>query len=286
MKIYYGIPQKYIDVTSKSLSLYDVNTQCIIINKNDLYRAYIFGDPLPGILKHIIVELNGIYTLYDSETNISIPYDINKYKLEQIHQKLIFTGGDINEEYEEQIMAVKFISPKAKVLELGANIGRNTLVIGSILENSSNLITFETSPIWANILKQNRDKNNMKFTIVNAALSKTPLYQKEWVCLPTPGDGFKPVSIVDYQYVLENFGKPDTLVADCEGSLLYIFQEFPEILHHVNLIIMENDYSRIEDKEFVDKCLIDNGFKCIYKQKLGPEFIRVCQDNFYETWCK
>ena len=53
----------------------------------------------------------------------------------------------MNEEYPEQVMSVLFFEPDDKVLELGSNIGRNTLVISSLLKDSSNLVTLETDSV-------------------------------------------------------------------------------------------------------------------------------------------
>jgi hypothetical protein len=290
MKIYYGIPNRYIDITNNVFLKCKINEEMLLIQKNDLMRAYMFGDPCHNIEKHILIELNGKYNLYDADTEITIKIDPTEEKLKQIHSKLNFVGGKLTEEYEEQIMAVKFIKPTAKVLEFGSNTGRNSLIIASILEDSRNLITLETGPQWAKILAENRDNNNFSFHIINAALSKTPLFQRGWTCLPAipAGEtGYTEVQTTDYQTIKNTFGKtPDTLVADCEGALYYIFSQFPEILDDINLIIMENDYSYIEHKNFVDQCLTEKGFKCIYQQKLELSQIRVCQNNFYETWSK
>jgi hypothetical protein len=43
----------------------------------------------------------------------------------------------------------------------------------------------------------------------------------------------------------------DTLVLDCEGAFYYILMDYPEILHGINLIIMENDYHSIDHKKYI-----------------------------------
>ena len=298
MKIYYGIPNKYIDITNTVISRCKINEETILIPKNDIQRAFLFTDPSFGVEKHILIELQGKYKLYDSDSEVVIKLNstnsnankLEEERLKELHSKLYFTGGDIKEEYQEQIMALKFIPPTAKVLELGSNIGRNSCIISMILEDSRNLITLETDPKSAKILNENRIGNNFSFQIINAALSKIPLFQKEWTCLPQIPQGaigYTPVETIDYESIKKIFGKtPDTLVADCEGALFYIFAQFPELLDDVNLIITENDYSFIENKQFVDRCMIEKGFKCIYKHELEAPHIRVCQNNFYETWIK
>ena len=63
-----------------------------------------------------------------------------------------------------------------KVLEIGGNIGRNTLVIASIL-NSSNLVTLECNLESCNQLNENKNLNKFSFFIENSALSAKKLIQ-------------------------------------------------------------------------------------------------------------
>ncbi len=132
MKIYYGIPNKYIDITNTVISRCKINEETILIPKNDIQRAFLFTDPSFGVEKHILIELQGKYKLYDSDSEVVIKLNSTnsqEERLKELHSKLYFTGGDIKEEYQEQIMALKFIPPTAKVLELGSNIGRNSCII-------------------------------------------------------------------------------------------------------------------------------------------------------------
>jgi hypothetical protein len=76
----------------------------------------------------------------------------------------------------------------------------------------------------------------------------------------------------------------NVLVADCEGSLYYILQEFPELLQgSMKTLIVENDYNDIEQKKFVDECFIKNNFRRVWSQRggWGP-----CSDFFWEVWQK
>lgn len=296
MQIFYGVPNYYINVTKLALEKC-LKEQTIFIPETDQERAALFGDPKPFFVKHIIIETYGGYKLYNREKiEIHVPDhilyadkvyqrggNIDEY-LDGLHNKLTFLGGSMIEEYPEQKMAARFIPADAKVLELGSNYGRNTLIISSVLNSSSQLVTCETSSEYAKILNENRKINNMNFKIVNAALSKIHLYQKGWECFPEKKDeSFTEVAIIDYlTLVKENFVF-DTLVADCEGALKYILRDFPEMLNDIKLIIMENDYNDILDKQFVDKCLRENNFKCVYSEGggWGP-----CKDYFFETWHK
>ena len=70
---------------------------------------------------------------------------------------------------------------------------------------------------------------------------------------------------------------------DCEGAFYYILMDMPEILENISLIIMENDYHRLEHKQYVDKVLLENNFLVDYVEEggWGP-----CYNNFYEVWKK
>lgn len=294
MRILYGVPNVYIDITDKVSLLCKIAENIFLIPKNDDIRARMFSDPCAGIEKHILIEQGGKFRLYDAEEKVVITLDnANEIenKLKEIQNKLQFVGGTLKDEYDEQIMTTRFIKPDAKVLELGSNIGRNTLVISSILNDSKNLVTLETDPKSVEILKQNRDLNKFSFNIINAALSKIPLFQKDWTCVPVVPEGvtgFTPVLTITYDEIKTVFGQNfDTLVADCEGGLYHVFGQFPEILKDLKLIIMENDFIDLNHKIFVDKCMIDNGFTCIYRKPFTAyKFTVLCQNNFYEVWMK
>ena len=59
MKIYYGIENFYIDVTEKVNQLcYHKDIDYIIIPKTDDERAQLFGDPIYGSVKHILIVIN------------------------------------------------------------------------------------------------------------------------------------------------------------------------------------------------------------------------------------
>jgi hypothetical protein len=55
----------------------------------------------------------------------------------------------------------------------------------------------------------------------------------------------------------------------------------PEILNNIKLIIMENDYKNIEEKNYIDDILKSNGFYIDYNEAggWGP-----CYDEFFQVW--
>jgi len=284
MKFYYGIENQYVDITTKVLDNCLVN-QTIAIPRGDVTRALIFGDPLPGILKHIKVinkindEINTL--IYDATQPIIIdyPYEYKKLsrqewwdqegcfitdkqqQLDNLHNYLKIEYGNIKEEYPEQLMAITYINPDDTVLEIGANIGRNTCIIAQILSDDKRLVTLECNPTHVEQLKVNRNKNGFNFFIESSALSKRPLIQRGWdtKVSETIPDGYFKVNTIDWSNLQLKYNLQfNTLVADCEGALYYILQDEPDFLKDFKKIIMENDYYDLSHKQYVDSNLLNH----------------------------
>jgi FkbM family methyltransferase len=209
-------------------------------------------------------------------------------KLKNIQYSLIIHHGSFNEELPEQKMAVRYLTGNEKVLEIGGNVGRNSLIIAKILNQNgnSNLVTLECDRGIANQLHENRTINNLNFVIVNAALSKRKLIQQGWNTKVSDvlEDGYKKVNIISFQQLISKYNiNFDTLVLDCEGAFYYILMDMPEILNNINLIIMENDYWDISHKNYIDDILKKNNFYVDYSESggWGP-----CYNNFFEVWKK
>ncbi len=295
IKIYYGILNNKIDVTNICFTTLNRNN-IITIPCNDLNRAYYFGDTLSGILKSIFISYNDkieqyedIYTikinLTENTINVVNKYDID-FKTLNIHSKLKINYGSFNEELPEQKMVVRYLSGKEKVLEIGGNIGRNSLVIASILQDQKNLVTLESDMDIAKQLQENRDNNNYSFYIENSALSNKKMIQREWDTKVSDVliNGWKWVNTITFTELKNKYNiEFDTLVLDCEGAFYYILQDMPEILNGINLIIMENDYWDINHKLEINRVLLENNFYVDYIESggWGP-----CYNNFYEVWKK
>jgi FkbM family methyltransferase len=194
----------------------------------------------------------------------------------------------MHDEYPEQLLAMKFIKPENKVLEIGGNIGRNTLVIGSILNNPKNLVSLESDPDNAQILRHNLFINKIGAFVEASALSQQKLIQKGWNTIPlfesTIPEGWKEVSTITMDDLIKKYDiNFDTLVADCEGALFHILKDDPSVLTNIKMIILENDFQDITEKEFVNQVFEMYGFKCIYAEAggWGP-----CYNFFYEVWQK
>jgi FkbM family methyltransferase len=296
MKIYYGDINTKIDVTA--ICLYKLcNNNIITIPSGDSNRTYYFSDPLYGVLKKIYVISNKNVTECNSNCLIKINLIDNvitlkdnndtttDVKISIIHSKLKIKYGNFNEELPEQKMAVKYLKGHEKVLEIGGNIGRNSLIIASILENN-NFVTLECDSNIYNQLVENRDINNFTFNVENSALSNRRLIQQGWDTIPSDIllEGFKWVNTITLDNLNAKYNiEFDTLVLDCEGAFYYILTDMPEILNNINLIIMENDYHDINKKQYIDSVLISNKFYREYSESggWGP-----CYSNFFEVWKK
>ncbi len=216
--------------------------------------------------------------------NLSEEEAVNKLK--RIQSKLVIEGGSFTEEYPEQLMSVMFISPEDCVLEIGGNIGRNSLVISKILKNSDNLVILESDPTNASTLLENRNRNKLKYCIENACLSQSPLFQLGWktYCLENAPEGAFPVKTITYQELKKKYKTSfSALVADSEGALYYILQEDETLLDDVSLIIVENDYDDITHYEDTCSKFMAHGFKLIYNK---PGGFAPCYDVFYQVWKK
>jgi len=298
MKIFYGISDKNIDVTEICYQKLMKNN-IIYIPSGDGNRADYFTDPLKLVLKKIIIyDKNDVPIEYDDTVKIQINTLTNDITIENnkqvdsailnIHKKLKIKYGSFNEELPEQRMAVRYLTGSEKVLEIGGNIGRNSLIIASILneQNNNNFVTLECDAGIARQLTENRNLNCMTFHIENSALSKRKLIQKGWDTIVSDEllPGYKNVNIISWEEIQQKYNIVfDTLVLDCEGAFYYILMDIPEILNNINLIIMENDYLDFSKKKYVNQILENNGFFVDYVESggWGP-----CYNNFFEVWKK
>jgi len=293
MKIFYGAFSKFIDVTDKCFAIEKNNI--ITIPSNDESRAYFFTDPCCGIVKKIII-LSDDYSISEYPIGVTIKIqtldqtitttsdsDINN-RLEKIHANLKFNHGSLKDELPEQKMVIRYFTGNEKVLEIGSNTGRSSLIIASILSNVNNFVTLESDTDIANKLIENRDLNNFSFHIENSALSKRKLIQRGWDTKESDVllDGHKWVNIITLEQLNAKYNIVfDTLVLDCEGAFYYILKDMPEILTNINLIVMENDYINLSHKEYIDGVMLKSCFDREYIEAGGWE---PCYHNFFEVW--
>jgi FkbM family methyltransferase len=295
MKILYGITDSNIDVTDICFSKL-LNNNTIRIPQGDCTRAAIFTDPLYGVYKSIFISNDtNNFVEYDGSVEIIINTIDNTVTMSNIdmvasmiHSKLQIKYGSFRDELSEQKMVIRYLTGNENVLEIGGNIGRNSLIIGHILreQQNNNFVTLESDPDIGNQLIENRDLNNFTFHVEKSALSKRKLIQRGWDTIESNVllDGYKNVNVVSLEELYSKYNiQFDTLVLDCEGAFYYILMDMPEILNNVNLIIMENDYYDISKKNYIDEILKNNNFYVDYFEAggWGP-----CYNNFFEVWKK
>lgn len=295
MKILYGIFGNTIDVTDICLSKLTKNN-VVTIPMGDKNRANYFSDPLYGILKKIFILNGDNITKYDHTMQIminlldntitSVSEDDITEKIINIHSRLNIKYGSLSDELPEQKMSVRYLTGNEKVLEIGGNIGRNSLVIASILKDTTNLVTLECDDNIAKKLVENRELNKFNFHIEQSALSNRKLIQRGWDTMPSDvlHEGYNWVNTITLNDLKTKYNiEFDTLVLDCEGAFYYILMDMPEILNNINLIIMENDYKVLSEKIYIDEVLKKNNFHVDYQESggWGP-----CYNNFFEVWKK
>lgn len=301
MKIYYGVENNYTDVTYIA-KIKLLKNGLLKIPKNDVIRAQILGDPIFGTVKHIKIEDRLYYQ--DEEIILEIPDEDlsqdrknwwdktgkhiknDKEKLNSLHNYIALNHGNMKDEYPEQLMAIKYIKPTDTVLEIGGNIGRNTCVIASILDDDSRLLSLECSHEYAKQLEENKIQNFFNFNIENSALSKLALIQKDWntYISETVLPGYTKVNVITFDEIKSKYGLNfNVLVADCEGALYQILKDEENFLENIETIIIENDFTDYTKKQFVDDIFKQNGFKLIYIKSggWGP-----CESCFYQVFSK
>ena len=205
-----------------------------------------------------------------------------------LHNQLIINHGNKYDEYPEQLLSVMFVNPGDCVLELGGNIGRNSCVISKILKDSNNLLVIESDPLSVLKLEENRRINALNFKIEGSAISKIPLIQNKWNTKPLINDivpeAWKIVNTITWTELKLKYNMNfNILVVDCEGALYYMLKDEPEFLNGFETIIIENDFTDIKHKEFVDEEFKRYNFKSIFSDSggFGP-----CYNYFYEVWKK
>lgn len=178
------------------------------------------------------------------------------------------------DELPEQIMTAHYLKKDDNVLEIGSNTGRNTLTIAKILDKSSIFYTSESNMKDRSTTKENLEANKLAHENVHVipSISNSPLEQKGWVTRPRTLFGWlnkwKPVESTQLPPV-----KFDTIIADCEGCLLKMTDEHPDLLKNATTIILENDWTKTEDDNKMHQIFYSHGFKTVYNHHGPTEII-------------
>jgi FkbM family methyltransferase len=307
---YYGIDDNHTDITQIVVQKCILYTgQHALIPAGGQNLTELFGDPFPGQIKYIYIYdfgnktvtkcnetrdihiyiVNNTIQIVPSTNFVSSIFKNVYINLLKMQKEINLQFGEWDEEMPETLMSSLWLKGNEKVLEIGGNIGRNSLIIGKLLQDSRNLVTMECGPKFAEQLEINRDNNNLHFHIEKSALSKRKLIQYKWTVFESLveeiPEGFERVQTITLPELRAKYPiEFDTLILDCEGSFYTIILDYPEILDNIKLVIVENDYKKLEEKQYVDKMLIERGLKCVYSDSGGWLHDHPCVNNFYEVW--
>lgn len=312
MRFFYGRDAVYADVTEKVLT-FCCNDGRIHLPAGDVLRAAIFGDPAVGVVKDVVViapagdELTCRVYPDGTAVDLDVPEGLEVPRrprptvpdgsaeevIAALHEQLLFVGGSLEHELPEQRMAARFIRPDARVLELGSNIGRNTVIIAALLRDPANLVTLECGPDAVELLRCNRAANDLGFHIEPSALSYRPLVQRGWDTLPAedaPPD-WEPVPTITFGQLRYKYGIDfDTLVVDCEGALFYILSDNPAMLDGIGTVVLEADFPAVEHKRAVEAVFAAHGLRRVHSEPLpadaGVEFPDEIAASFFEVWTR
>lgn len=214
-----------------------------------------------------------------------------------IHKKYpVFTPDEWNDEMVEQILAVEYLTNAKNVLELGACIGRNTVVIAETIKNNKGkLVSIEPNNDnfirLSSAIKQTGLKN---INIDERAICKYNLAYKGWDSkvindVSKIETGWHLAKTITYYDLLSiyNIEYFDTLVIDCEGAFYNILKDFPNIINGVKTIIIENDFLKKNEAEYVHHIFKDNNFINIHSCNLNwPNSPFPCEKYFWQVWEK
>lgn len=202
-----------------------------------------------------------------------------------------------SEERVEQSMNMRFLRGTESVLELGACIGRNSLVIASILnEHGGRQVSVEANPKIVKQLKESQLASGLHFNIVDRPLSRQRMIVREWCsqCIGPKAKvvpGWQEVPTITLQDLKDSTGVNsfDTLVIDCEGAFYGIMNEFPEVLENVTKVLIENDSCDVKEAEAIHARLRQHGLLPIWSQRLDKswaiKYFPKC-DVFWQCWVK
>lgn len=224
--------------------------------------------------------------------------------LTEFHSKLNLNYGSWQDEIIEQELCCKYINPNMKVLELGSNIGRVSMVIACILnKGNGELVTLETNKNIYSQLLINKSNNNLNFYTVNKALSYLEIlhlydFGNNWLSFPKEeiskysitnnliNKNWDSVETITFEEIENQFKISfDTLVIDCEGAFYYILKSKEDILDNIKLIIIENDCLIDEHSIFILDTFKKHGFKevdsCTTNDAWG-----YCKNFFWQVYTK
>jgi len=215
-----------------------------------------------------------VYYMFIKQNKQNIRESIreNTLKTQKKRHDYLFSHLPNTIEVPERLAAYDNLDKNDVVLEIGGNIGGVSAVIATLLENPNNLVVTEPCKSAVEELIKLKTTIGKDFNIFNGILIGK---DQRINCTQPDNGGYSECKEVSNSETLTTLNKTfyeiqdmynlifDTLVIDCEGCYESIFKDAIDSgwLNQIHKIIIE------WDGEFMEKLLIDNGFKLIdYKE--------------------
>ena len=206
----------------------------------------------------------------------------------------IITPKEWRSEKVEQSMNMRFLNGTERVLELGACMGRNSLVMATILnEHGGKLVSIEANPTIVERLRKARAASGLTFDIIDKPLSRHRMMVYKWMSrciephdpIPRKWREVATTTLGDVK-AASGVGTFDTLVVDCEGAFHGILKEFPGVMKGVTKVIIENDSRDAKEAEEIHQNLRDHGLQPNWSKKLN-----LCKGfpkraEFWQCWVR
>uniref|UniRef100_A0A7S3JR89 Uncharacterized protein n=1 Tax=Aureoumbra lagunensis TaxID=44058 RepID=A0A7S3JR89_9STRA len=230
--------------------------------------------------------------LHESEPGEATPTTLIRRQMENISEphhnaELLFSSETV---VPKRASYEWWRSHRLRILELGGGIGAVSTMIQqnlASLDPEARHVVFEPNTELANgPLMRNKDRFCSNFEICNAVLSDQSTIQLRegsicsnhprawmWGTIQDDGSTIKNTvpgySLKQVEEILG--GKPNILVADCEGGLPPVIDAYPEILDHLFCIYYERDFG---DYSHTEQLLQDKGFFCALKTQMHRVWVR------------
>ncbi len=166
-------------------------------------------------------------------------------------------------EAHEWHLVAHYVKSHHLVLELGARYGSASIACNKIVDHKRKQVSIEPdSTVW-DALEENKKSNDCEFNILKGAISKTKLKinHHEYASYTEEGDDVEIFDLWDIQNKYDV--KFNAVVADCEGCLNVLVNDYPEFFSQIELIIYEMDQPDICDYNKLNDLLHENGLQCI-----------------------
>ena len=184
-------------------------------------------------------------------------------------EKFLFNNGH---EKDEQILVLKYLPADAHVLELGGRSGAVSKAINLILSDKTKHLVVEPSTDTNIINNLETMGKKLGFKVFNGAIGKKKILYDGYSTnhgygLPYEKSGEVEVNTKTIDQVQNEYNiRFNAIAADCEGCLVQILEDFPNLLDQINWINIEYDMPPEICAKFITK-MKNNGFRSIARRK-------------------